>query len=269
MSSARAGPPGVQGRRVVVPEGLVRPVVPGGLAEVGLQGPVQGVLPQPGVGGGEVPHRLGLCPGPAGRRPAAAGAPGFHTGRRSRWAPSLWHPGGGQLRLRQQPPVPQVLQVDEQGIPGEGGRAGVGGVPRPGGPHRQHLPPPLAGVAEKVRKRPGLPAQASRCRTLPAGRTPAAGCRRNAPYPSHSFAQFHSCSIVCGAAGRVKGGRLPARGGGGSGAIPRRSHRWDFLQGMQGICLGRVAGEVGNHRVGVRQIEHLKDGVVRPSDTGS
>ena len=35
----------------------------------------------------------------------------------------------------------------------------------------------------------------------------------------------------------------------------------DF-SGLQVVLLGRIAGEVGNHGVGVSQIEHLKDRVV-------
>ena len=35
----------------------------------------------------------------------------------------------------------------------------------------------------------------------------------------------------------------------------------DF-SGLQVVHLGRIAGEVGNHGVGVSQIEHLKDRVV-------
>ena len=50
-------------------------------------------------------------------------------------------------------------KVDEQRVARKGGDAGVGGVPRAGGAHRQNLPPGLPGGLQEVRKRPGLAAQ--------------------------------------------------------------------------------------------------------------
>ena len=46
--------------------------------------------------------------------------------------------------------------------------------------------------------------------------------------------------------------------------------RWDFHPApkigmfflLQIVLLGRIAGEIGDHRMGVRQIEHLKNGIV-------
>ena len=228
-------PGGRQRRRVVVQEVLVRPVEPGRLAEAGLERPVQGVLPQPGIGGGKVPHGLGLRSAQPGEGPPQQCLPaliegGVVDGR------SLRHPGGGQLRLRQQAPVPQVLQVDEQRVPGEGGLAGVGGVPRSGGPHRQHLPPPLPGVVEKFGKGPGLPAQGADAVRPRQGEHR----QQDASGTLHISPSFLSDSVLLYAAGRrVSRAAVPPLHW--EGNLPEGRPPWVALR-QQAAPPGQVAG---------------------------
>ena len=123
-------PGGLHGRRLVVPQGPVRPVGPGGLVKAGLEGPVQRVLLQPGPLDGEVPHLLCLRPAQAGEGPPQQRLPPrIHGAVVHRRRPGQL--GRRQILFCQQPPVRQILRVDEQRVPREGGHAGVGGSPPP------------------------------------------------------------------------------------------------------------------------------------------
>ena len=151
-------PPVLQRRCLMAPQGLVRPEIPGGVLEMGLGRLIQSVFFHPGIPVRKVPGRLGPLPAEAGKCLAQQAVSALvHSSVLHRL--SLRRPGRLQLRLGQQSLRRQGLQVDEQRVARKGGDAGVGGVPRAGGAHRQNLPPGLPGGLQEVRKRPGLAAQ--------------------------------------------------------------------------------------------------------------
>ncbi len=148
-------PPAVHGLPLVAAEALVRPVKPGQAAEMPLHRPVQRVLPHPGILLREGPGGLRRLAADPGKGLAQQGLPALFQSAVVDFIPRR-DPGGGELLLRQEAVLRQKVQVDEQRISGEGGFAGVGGVPAPGGTHGQNLPPGLPGVLKKVGKGPGL-----------------------------------------------------------------------------------------------------------------
>ena len=148
-------PPGFHRLRRVVPEGLVRPVQPAFPAEMAFRGEIEGVVLHPGAAGAEGGDpRLILDPAPAeggAQEPFPAGQHRAIVDGGVAGDTGVLH-----LRRRQKAVLPQEWQVQQQGIPREGGDAGVGGVPAAPRRQGQHLPPALPGVPQEVQKFPGF-----------------------------------------------------------------------------------------------------------------
>ena len=147
----------LHGGALVAAQGLVGPLVPGLLAEMDLGSLVQGELPDPGVPVRKLPHHLGLVAAEAGEGGAQHPLPALIQGAVVHG--TLRYPEPVQVLPGQQSLRRQGLRVQQQRVAGEGGHTGVGGVPSPGGAHRQNLPPALAGGLQKVCECPGLLAQ--------------------------------------------------------------------------------------------------------------
>ncbi len=137
-----------------------RPAVPGIAAVAALQRHKEGVVRQPA--------RL-LLAEPAVLLPVPGQQPLHRQPQHRVAAPvqlAIVHPGGvvppGDILVllrQQQPLIGQVIQVDEVGVAGVGGKGLVGGIPIAGGPHRQHLPAGLPPQGQQVGKLPGGSAQ--------------------------------------------------------------------------------------------------------------
>ena len=142
----------------MAPQGLVRPLEPGFLVEMGLDRSIQGVIFHPRIPTCKLPHRLGRLTADPGegqtqqRIPVMVQRSIINGIRRC-------HPGALQLGLGQKALRRQLLQIQKQGVSRKGGLTGIGGVPRPGGAHGQNLPPALAGSSQEIRKGTGLAAQ--------------------------------------------------------------------------------------------------------------
>ena len=148
-------PPGCRRLRRVVPEGLVRPVQPAFPAEMLLGREIQGIVLHPGAAGAEGGDAR-LIPGPAPAEGAAQQRPPAGHHRAVVDGAAALHPGGIHLVLGEEAVRQQHRQVQQQGIPREGGDAGVGGVPAAPRRQGQHLPPALPGVPQEVQKFPGF-----------------------------------------------------------------------------------------------------------------
>ena len=151
-------PPALHSGALVAAQGFVRPVVPGLSVKMGLGGPVQCVFSRPGITLCKRPNLfvlLALCPSES---LAQQGLPGLVECVVFDLVPGRDF-GGGQIAPVQQAVRRQQVQIDEQRVAGEGGHAGVGGVPLPRGAHGQNLPPGLSGGVEEIGKGPGLLAQ--------------------------------------------------------------------------------------------------------------
>ena len=131
---------------------LILPLRPGPHTEMALQGHEQSVVRQPVRVFLRKGFHLVSVPLPApvlGRLQQLEAVfidfPVIHPGR-------VIPPVQRQFRLFQEAILTEKIQVHKIGISRIGGKALVGRVPIAGGPHRQQLPPGLAGRRQKVHK---------------------------------------------------------------------------------------------------------------------
>ena len=142
-----------QSRRIVEPDSLIGPFLPGLHAEMPLEGHEQGVVRQPGgVFLCKARHRAAI-PHPASFRRLFQQVQTIFIELAVVHMTGIFSPVPvTDLLLRQKPILDQQIQINEIGIARIGGKALVGGITVAGGTEGEHLPVPLTGGVEQIGK---------------------------------------------------------------------------------------------------------------------
>ena len=143
------------GLRLPVPD-ILRPVDPAFALKMILQGAEQRpVLQIPGVSRHVLGHLGPIEPGEGLFQHLATA----HVQEAEIHLPGILAPVLADVLIGEEPLLLQKIQIHQIGVPGEGGRALVGGIPEARGRQGQQLPIPLPGPMEVVHKVKGRLAQ--------------------------------------------------------------------------------------------------------------